>query len=293
MSKFWFSALSFALVLVFATKSAISEDFYQDVLISNDLKLQDSADGAQDKASSLLNSQAHQIKIENIQPPLPFRFERQNGVDGKTAPHHTVPASQESVVTKYGEAPFGLAWGGSYNQIKSLGVNLVRTEIKDLPNSFFATTLPKDLPGFNQVVISFGENNLLWKITAYSIMLDDTPDASQALQIYRKYYDLLEQKYGNAQQFFTPKISTIEKVVKNKDGKDTTETTKVEEPIGNKNFLAQLQSGEAELYATFENHKVGAALSINVDGNGKSYVIINFTNLEIFKEREQKVLDAL
>ena len=294
MSKFWFSLLIFTLTIVFAIKSAVSEDFFEDVLISSDLKLQERADSAKDKASSLLNSKAPVIKIDNTQPPLPFRFERPNGAPiGSSAHRATASATTENIITKYGEAPFGLAWGGTYNQIKSLGVGLVHTEIKDSPNSFFATTLPKDLPGFNQVIVSFGENNLLWKITAYSDLFDDTPNAEKALEMYHKYYRLLEQKYGNAQQFYTPKITVVEKTVKDNNGKDIIEKTNVEEPIGGKNFLAELQSGEAMLYSTFENQKVGAALSVSVDGNGKSYVIINFTNLEIFKEREDKLLDAL
>lgn len=293
MSKIWFSLLLFALTIVFAVKSAVSENFYEDVLISSDLKQQERADSAKNKASSLLDSEAPVIKIDNTLPPLPFRFERQNGSPTVSSHRSTASASTENIVTKYGEAPFGLAWGGTYNQIKSLGIGLVHTEVKDSPNSFFATTLPKNLPGFNQVIVSFGENNLLWKITAYSDLFDDTPSAEKALEMYHKYYRLLEQKYGNAQQFYTPKITVVEKIVKDKDDKDVVEKTNIEEPIGGKNFLAELQSGEAVLYSTFENQKVGAALSISVDGNGKSYVIINFTNLEIFKEREDKLLDAL
>ena len=63
--------------------------------------------------------------------------------------------------------------------------------------------------------------------------------------------------------------------------------------MGGKNFLAELKSGEAVLYATFEDAKVGAALAVNVDGNGKSYIIIDFTNLQIYKEREEQTLNAL
>lgn len=292
MSKIWFALLLLVLMPVFAIGTAHSEDFYENVLISTDIKLEETADNAKDKASALLDSQAPVIKIDGAPSTLPFRFEQQDQeIDTlRTTINH---ASTGNITTKYGDAPFGLPWGGTYNQVKSLGVTLVRHDIKDLPNSFWATTLPKTLPYLNQVIISFGENNLLWKITAYSNMLDDTPSASNILQIYHKYYKLLEQKYGNAQQFFTPKITIIEKTIKDENDRETIETTRIEEPIGGKNFLAELQSGEAVLYATFENQKVGAAMSVNVDGNGKSYIIIDFTNLEIFKEREEQVLNAL
>ena len=57
--------------------------------------------------------------------------------------------------------------------------------------------------------------------------------------------------------------------------------------------MAELQSGQAVLYATFEDQDVGAALAVNVDGDGKSYIIIDYTNLRIFREREEETLNAL
>ena len=63
--------------------------------------------------------------------------------------------------------------------------------------------------------------------------------------------------------------------------------------MGGPNFLDALQSGEAVLYATFENQEVGAALAVNVDGEKKSYIVIDYTNLRIFRKREETALDAL
>ena len=70
---------------------------------------------------------------------------------------------------------------------------------------------------------------------------------AKVLKLYRKYYKLLNQKYGNAKEFFTPKITVIEKTVKDQFGREQIETTKIKEPLGGKNFLAELQSGEAEI----------------------------------------------
>ena len=58
-------------------------------------------------------------------------------------------------------------------------------------------------------------------------------------------------------------------------------------------FLKELQNGEAFLYATFENGKVGAALSVNVDGSGQSYITVEYKNLTIMQAREKTTLDAL
>ncbi|GEM_PF-285202 len=295
MKKLYFALLLCAIPLLAKAQSA--DDFYKDAMIAEDVKAEESADAAKNKASSLLDTKAPVIRIEGEHAVLPFRFEREGAALGdlplETSSVRPTVAVVEKVVTKYGEGPFGLSWGGTFNQIKSLGVDLERTVIKDYPNSFLATKLPKPLPEIHKVAVSFGEDNLLWRILAYSTPLQDSPDASRVLALYNKYYKLLAQRYGNPQQFFTPKITVIEKTVKDKLGRESIETTTVEEPIGGKNFLAELQSGEATLYSTFENEKVGAALSIGVDGEGKSYIIIDFTNLEIFKEREQQVINTL
>ena len=189
--------------------------------------------------------------------------------------------------------PFGLPWGASYNQIQNLGIELTQTPIKDYPNSFIARKLPNPISDIAKVYITLGDDNLLWRIIAYGIPTEDTPDGSKVMQTYRKYCNLLNKKYGNEKQYYTPKISLIEKKTVNEKGKVKIETEKYEEPIGNKNFLSQLQSGEAVLYSTFENSKIGAVVSVNVNGEGKSYIIIDFTNLQILKEQEDKTLDAL
>lgn len=266
-------------------RAEILEDgkFYEDVLISDDIKMEESSNSAMEKASELLKQKPKIIKIEGA--PLEFRSSRPKPAAVVSKPVETT--------TEYGEAPFGLSWGATYNQTKALGVDLKKVERKDSVNDFIVTKLPKPLADFRQVIVSFGEDNSLWRLSAYGKLIDDNASASQALHLYRKYYGLLERKYGNAKEFFTPKIITVEKKVKDEYGRDKIEIEKISEPIGGPNFLAGLKSGEAVLYATFEDEDVGAALAVNVDGDGKSYIVVDYTNLRIFREREQKTLDAL
>ena len=84
----------------------------------------------------------------------------------------------------------------------------------------------------------------------------------------------------------------VEKQVK-RQGRMETVSVAEAQPIGNPEFLSQLQSGEATLYATFENPSVGASLAVNVDGDNQSYIIIDYKNLTILKQRQQQTLDAL
>lgn len=117
--------------------------------------------------------------------------------------------------------------------------------------------------------------------------------ASGVLKMYRGYFKLLSQKYGHAQEFYTPNVVNVDKTVTDARGKPQTVTEEKKQPIGNPDFLKELQNGDAELYATFENGIVGAALGVNVDGNGQSYITIDYKNLKLMKEREAETLNAL
>ena len=110
---------------------------------------------------------------------------------------------------------------------------------------------------------------------------------------YRKYFKLLSQKYGNAQEFYTPNIINVDITTTDSKGKPQTITEQKKQPMGNPNFLSELQNGSAELYATFENGTIGAALGVNVDGNGQSYITIDYKNLKLMKERDSETFDAL
>ena len=196
-------------------------------------------------------------------------------------------------ISKLSGAPFGLLWGETYEETLSSGVILTKTEEKDYINSFIATQLPKPLKDARYVVLSFGIENKLWRIIAYGAFIKDKPDASLVLKEYKQFYEMLTKKYGHDEQTYIPKITEITKTVDLGKGKTKEEKEKIEEPIGNPNFLAQLQSGEADLYASFYNHEVGAVLSVNVDGDGNSYLILEYKNLKLFQARQNETLDAL
>lgn len=276
--KIWIYMLSF-LIIVSASiaYSQNSNNFYQDILISDEIKLKEQIDSVQDSARDILNKKAQKLKIDT--PKLPQRKKTE--------------APKLTAAENLSNAPFGLLWGGTMADITNIGVILTKIEEKDYINSFSATHLPKPIRDFRQVDLTFGEENELWRIISYGKFLDDNASADLILREYRQYYKLLSQKYGNAKEFYTPKMVTYEKKVKNQYGEEEIETEQRPDPIGSPTFLADLESGEATLYATFEGKEVGAALAVNVDGNGKSYIIIDYKNIKILKARENQTLDAL
>ena len=182
---------------------------------------------------------------------------------------------------------------GSVKETENLGVTLTPAGEKDYMNNYTTKNLPNSLHDFRDVVLTFGVNDRLWRIIAYGNFIKDDASASGVLKIYRQYFNLLSQKYGNAQEFYTPNIINVDKTVTDERGKQKTVTEQKKQPLGNPDFLQELENGTAELYATFENGTIGAALGVNVDGNGQSYITVDYKNLKLMKEREAEMLNAL
>ena len=187
------------------------------------------------------------------------------------------------------EAPFGLFWGANQSTTQSQGIILQKADLKDYVDSFLATSLPKPIAFFERVYVVFGKDDELYRILSYSQLMDDDSSAKKTLDQYNKYSQLLEKKYGNKQTFFTPAI--VEKTIINDQQKE--EVIKEEAPLGNSDFLNQLASGSAVLYSTYNNKDIAAALSIGVDGEKKSYIVIDYKNLKILQKQEAETLDAL
>lgn len=267
---------------------AQQNEFYDTLLISDEYSKVDEGDAASEDARAKLQSQKKRIDINNDRK-LKELIKKQQ----KESKNQAKAKQDLQRISKLPPAPFGLLWGETYEETLSSGVILTRTEEKDYMNSFIATQLPKPIKEMRYVVVSFGEENKLWRIISYGEFIKDEPDASKILKEYRRYYDMLNRKYGHGEQTYIPKIKQVTKTVDLGNGKTREETENIEEPIGNPDFLAQLQSGDADLYASFYNNEVGAALSINVDGSGNAYLILEYKNLKIFQERQDQTLDAL
>ena len=216
----------------------------------------------------------------------PVKLRQKNFPQFKSTPAG-IPFAKTASKTE--DAPFGLLWGATIADTRNQGVRLMVAEIKDYPNSFLAQNLPKPIDFFEQVYAVYGDEDELYRILAYSKKITDDASASKILHEYDTYSALLEKKYGNKEQDFTPAV--INKTVKNAQGRD--ETVQEPAPIGNPDFLAQLQAGTAVLFSTYYNDNIAAALSIGVDGDKKSYIVIDYKNLRILKKQEADVLDAL
>lgn len=198
-----------------------------------------------------------------------------------------------NIKESYETAPLGLNWGISTDKMQEIGYELEEFEREDYPNSYLIKNAPeKGLKFYKNVIVSFGENKALWCINAQTPAQKDDSSAHEILKLYKKYFEALEQKYGSANEHFTP--YSYEQEISEDDGEEAiTRTIKKENPLGNSNFLNELQTGKAELYATFHNNTIGVTLSVYVDENGLAQLVLDYKNLPLMKKEKEAFINNL
>ena len=249
--------------------------FFGDLIVSEEMEQEKQSESGQFEARKILESKPTVLSIQNKKKKI-----------------EKVEAKKPAPVIR-APAPLGLKWLASVDEIKYLHVYLKPIEIKDMPNSYAASNLPNPVADFREVNLSFGDADALWRIAAYGKLIDDDTSASKGLKEFEKYYKLLSKKYGNAQEFYTPAAVDVDETVTADDGTQTTQTTTRNMQIGEPGFLQKLASGEATLYATFENGKVGVTLALYADGNSQTYIVVDYKDLSAGKKELEDLYDAL
>lgn len=200
---------------------------------------------------------------------------------------------QEFLRNSLEKAPFGLFWKATAENMNLLGFSLTEVQREGYENVYKISKENQPLEDFEFVTVSFGKQNRLWNIYAQGLPEEDDNKASKIMVLYEKYYNALDKKYGNAQQFFQPYVIE-QKISEKKDGAETEKIVKKEHKIGNDDFLEELKTEKAILYATFSDGKIGVVLSVGVDDNGRSYITLDYKNLELLrKENEQNMQEIL
>ena len=261
--------------LAFLSRAQAAEDFFGDLIVSDEMKQEQVGESGQFEAGKILDSNPKALRVERKK----LRVERVE--TEKAAPVIREPA------------PLGLKWLATVDEIEYLHVRLEPVERKDMPNSYIATNLPNPVSAFREVLVSFGEDDALWRIEAYGKFIDDDSTAAKGLKEYRKYYQLLEKKYGNAHEFYTPAVVNVDETVTNADGTQSVVSTQQEMPKGADGFLQKLITGEATLYATFENGSVGVTLALLANGDDQTYIVVDYKNLSAGRKEMEELYDAL
>ena len=271
----------FASMFAFISVAKANDNFFNDLMLTDDMKEEIKEEKSAEKstldAAKLLESRPKMLKIKKQKKKIKVEEE----IVKETAP------------IIYEPAPLGLLWLAPVSEIEYIKVKLTPVELKDNPNSYKATNLPKQLAFIRETILGFGNNDSLWRIAAYGNYIEDDSKASKGLAEYQKYYDMLEKKYGNAEEFFTPGVINIEEKIPNDDGTTSIAISQEEVQIGEEGFLETLVSGESVLYATFRDKKTSVTLALLATGENKTYIAIDYKNLTVEQKTNEAIYDAL
>ncbi|MBR2299590.1 MAG: hypothetical protein IJ870_03330 [Alphaproteobacteria bacterium] len=260
---------------------AEEDDFFDNLIVDEQMK---------QKVEQTIEMEESQTKASEILDRQPLKLEI-----GENAKINLRETKNEDIVPvpPREPAPFGLKWLATTDEIKYMKILLRPKQVKDSPNSYIAENLPKPVKAFKEVLLSFGETDALWRIAGYGKEMEDDSKATKGLEEYKKFYDILNEKYGNAQEFYTPAVINIDEEIVSEDGVKTHNIKQKILEMGEEGFKQKLMSGESTLYATFENDHIGVTLALLANGDGKTFIVIDYKNLKINEVEQQEIFDAL
>lgn len=208
---------------------------------------------------------------------------------------------KEQMLSKYEKAPFGLYWGLSKEQTEELGFQFKEATLENYQNVYALLNPKQQQKQFDPIFVIFGNRNHLNTVYAEGIFAKDTPQAEKVLKIYNQYYTALKKKYGNEKEHFKPnkhqeKVdapAAIKQTAAESEIKAKPKEITVEHQRGNDNFLKELQEEKASLYAVFGNEKVQVTLSVEVNDQSQSRIVLDYENLETQKSDNKDTLSDL
>lgn len=201
---------------------------------------------------------------------------------------------RQHIKDTYEKAPFGLYWNISQEETKDIDFTLQPAERKNYTGVYLVENEQKINSEFKHIIAIYGKLDRLWCIYAQGTPQDDTQNAAEIMHLYKKYYEALNKKYGNAQEYFTPYKYTEEIIEETEDPKKPKITViEKENPMGGPTFLQELREEKASLYATFENNEVGVIMSVNVNENNQSFLTLDFKKLKLMQAEKDAELAEL
>ncbi len=151
--------------------------------------------------------------------------------------------------------PFGLTWGKTVAEVRSIGVALSTSAAKDFGDAYSATNLPKVVEDAEAVVLAFGYDDKLWHVTAVGHTIENDPAGNQVLARYLELKSALTDRYGVGQE------------------SDSRDYEIWKEP---KEYIASLKTGRAHRYVNFDNGSSKAQLSIRANSFDAAFWVMLF-----------------
>lgn len=196
---------------------------------------------------------------------------------------------KQALAERFEGAPFGLYWDASKEETEALGFKLEQAEREEYQNVYEVKNPKQNKKTFARILAVFGSQNHLYCIYAQSALQNDDNKAGEGLRLYHQYYKALEQKYGNAKEFFSPNVIALE----TDDKEKSVGVVEKSNPIGNDDFLQELAQNKATLYATFESESIGAVIDLLANDKQQSYITIDYKNLPLLQKEKEGLLNEL
>ena len=260
--------------------------------ILDDEQAKDAARDLLQQKPTILNLRKNDLKsLEQLEEKTrEIRSKTEKIAQEKEEAEETEEDRIKKLKAKYQSAPFGLYWAASQENIKKFGFELLPAERKDYKNVFQVVNPQQKNNTFAYIIAIFGMQDKLWCVYAQGIPQEDDAKATKVLALYHRYFEALSAKYGNAEEHFEP-YTYEERLIKGEGEKKKVITVTKQNPLGGDNFLQELQEGKAVLYATFQNDKIGVTLGVSVDGDGKSYLSVDYKDFALMDSEQQTILN--
>lgn len=162
-------------------------------------------------------------------------------------------------------APFGLSWGMTTQEVKSVGANLSLKKTGQHGEQYVATSLPKVVSDMETVMLFFGYNNRLWRIAAVSKPFENDPYGSGAKARYEKLSNILAKKYGKGEQYHH-------------------QSEMWSEPD---EFVMGLKSGRSWYYTNYQTEEIEVQLALRGFSSDTAVYILIYVHKELKKSFEK------
>jgi hypothetical protein len=171
--------------------------------------------------------------------------------------------SHDSLSDQNLEAPFGLQWGMSADQVRTMGVVLGDKGEGDYGIEYSATKLPKVLNDLETVELYFDYNDHLWRVAAVSHSFANDPYGAAVQSRYDELSEILSSKYGAG----THHHAQDTEIYKNSS-----------------EFLMGIHAGRSWHYTDYASANVAIQLIIRASDMNTGYYVLVFTNTAFEKE---------
>jgi hypothetical protein len=177
-------------------------------------------------------------------------------------PPQGAPSNSAASSSAVPAAPFGLEWGLTKEEVEARRIKLSEVQTSEGSQSFTAIGLSKLVAGVETVVVNFGFDNKLWKVTAASEDFPNDPYGFKVKARYSELKEILTEKYGKGKSTHSTGGSIYDQA---------------------RYFLAGIKGGNNWHFTTFSAPGLSIELSVRAKDSDTGYWVLIYNSTELAK----------